>query len=199
MKYEICYLVGESNDPRLAEIKAGVEKIIMDEMGVFSGIETMDRRKLAYKVEKDIRGMFVTRRFELPEREEDEDPSTDSTSSPQAGSGQERNPINEMTKKLNLYADILRFLIIKADKLPELKQREIPVKAEKTERRYDRSRSNSQAPVRRTFAPRTENKASTEAKALADKPEVKAPEVSAAETKAKEESIDQKLNELLNI
>lgn len=184
MKYEICYLVGESNDPRLAEIKAGVEKIITDETGTFSGIETMDRRKLAYKVEKDIRGMFVTRRFELPEQED-----------------ADKNPINEMTKKLNLYADVLRFLIIKADKLPELKQREIPVKAEKTERRYDRNRSGFQSPTRRTFAPRTEAKAS-EAKvaAVEAKPvATPAPEVATAETKVKEESIDQKLDELLNI
>lgn len=179
MKYEICYLVGESNEPRLAEIKAGVEKIITDELGVFSGIETLDRRKLAYKVEKDIRGMFITRRFELPEREGDE----------------EKNPINEMTKKLNLYGDVLRFLIIKAERLPELKQREIPVKAEKSDRRFDRTRSASQSPVRRPFIPRAEVRTS-EVKPVAIEPKKIESE---AEVKVKEESIDQKLDELLNI
>jgi ribosomal protein S6 len=181
-------LVGESNDPRLAEIKAGAEKIVTEEGGVLEGIETMDRRKLAYKVEKDIRGMYVTRRFELPEREGDE----------------EKNPIEEMTKKLNLYGDVLRFLIIKADKLPELKQREIPVKVERSERRFDRSRGSSQSGVRRPFAPRVDTRIPAVKAPEAKAPEVKAdvapvPQATEAEVKAKGESIDQKLDELLNI
>jgi ribosomal protein S6 len=197
MKYEICYLVGELNEGKLAEIKVAAEKILTDEGAVFEGIETLDRRKLAYKVEKDTRGIYVTRRFELPERE---DPSTDSTSSPQAGSGQvasdqeDKNPIGEMTKKMNLFGDVLRFLIIKAEKLPELKQREIPVKAEKTEKRFDRGRSSAPLPPRKVFAPKAEVKA-TEEKVET----VPLPPATEAEVKAKEESIDQKLDELLNI
>lgn len=180
MKYEICYLIGESNEAKMAEIKAGAEKIVTDEGGVFEGIETQDRRKLAYKVQKDVRGIYVTRRFELPEKED----------------GEEKNPIGEMTKKLNLSGDVLRFLIIKADKLPELKQREIPVKTEKKERRYERPRTASQAPIRREAAPKVEEKA-VEAKVPAE--EKAAPQATEAEVKAKEESIDQKLDELLNI
>jgi ribosomal protein S6 len=175
MKYEICYLVGELNEAKLAEIKANAEKILTDEGAVFEGVETIDRRKLAYKVEKDTRGIYVTRRFELPERED----------------GEDKNPIGEMTKKMNLFGDVLRFLIIKAEKLPELKQREIPVKTERVEKRFDRNRSASSAPVRKMIAPKTEEKP-VEAKPVEEK-------VAEAEVKAKEESIDQKLDELLNI
>lgn len=171
MKYEICYLVGESNEAKLAEIKAGAEKIVSEEGGVFEGIETQDRRKLAYKVQKDVRGIYVTRRFELPETEEIE-----------------KNPIGEMTKKLNLFGGVLRFLIIKADKLPELKQREIPVKTEKRERRFDRSRTSQSAPIRREAPIRTESK-----------PVEKPAEAAPITEEKKEESIDQKLDELLNI
>lgn len=181
MKYEICYLVGESNEAKLAEIKAGAEKIITDEGGVLEGIETQDRRKLAYKVQKDIRGIYVTRRFELPENED----------------GEEKNPIGEMTKKLNLFGDVLRFLIIKADKLPELKQREIPVKTEKRERRFDRPRTMQAAPNRREAAPKAEAKAETKVEETAGP--IASPQATEAEVKAKEESIDQKLDELLNI
>jgi len=182
MKYEICYLVGELNEPKIAEIKVGVEKIITDESGVFEGIETIDRRKLAYKVEKDTRGIYVTRRFELPERED----------------GDEQNPLGEMTKKLNLFGDILRFLIIKADRLPELKQREIVAKAApKSERRFERSaRPMTQSPVRREATPKVEAPVASPApETSVEKKEEAAP----AAAPAKEESIDQKLDELLNI
>lgn len=178
MKYEICYLVGESNEGKLAEIKAEVEKAVTGQGGTFFGIETLDRRKLAYKVGKEIRGLYVTRRFEIAEGEE---PA-------------ENDPIREMTKKLNLYSGVIRFLVIKADKLPELKQREIPVRQERGERRYDRGRGRGPVPFRRSSAPRplvqvpaAKSEEKAEATILAPTPESQA------------QAIDQKLDEILNI
>jgi len=175
MQYEICYLVGESMDTDLERIKGEVEKIIVDEGGVFLETETRDRRKLAYKVEKDIRGTYVARRFTLPEKDADD-----------AVEG--RDSISEMNKKLNLYHDILRFLLVRADDLPELKQREIPVPARKPEgRRYER-----------TAKPAFYNRPRSGTQPVETKqPAVTQPEPKV--TEAPKESIDDQLNQILNM
>lgn len=170
MKYEICYLVGESKDSELESIKQGVEEIVSKEGGVFEGIETRDKRKLAYKVKKEIRGTYVARRFEVVKNEEVEDQSA----------------MAAIIQKLNLYPEILRFVIVKADELPVLVQREAPLPRQ-SNRRPERSRGGYSRPERK--APISEEPAEkkvTEEKAapVAEKPVG---------------NIDEKLDEILNI
>jgi ribosomal protein S6 len=175
MKYEICYLVGESKEADLDRIKKEVEEIVSGEGGIFEGIETMEKRKLAYQVKHDIRGTYIARRFEIPERESE--------------AGEITNSIAEATKKLNLYGDVLRFIFVKADELPELKQREARVLPRRDERRQGERGRGGRPPM--SLRPRMEVRVAPEKK------DVSAQEKPASEEKP--ENIDKKLDELLNI
>ncbi|MDH4330935.1 MAG: 30S ribosomal protein S6, partial [Candidatus Moranbacteria bacterium] len=109
MEYEICYLIGESKETELDSIKKGVEEIITHEGGVLLDSEFLEKRKMAYEIKKEIRGTYIAKRFTVvdkDEREEDQYP--------------EKDIISEITTKMNLNNDVLRFIVIKADDLPEL-------------------------------------------------------------------------------
>lgn len=155
MLYELNYLVGESKEADLEKIKKEVEEIVAGEGANFLEPIFTEKRKLAYKVEKDTRGTYNARCFELPEKDSEE--SERNT--------EKENPIKQITKKLNLNQNILRFIIVKGDELPELGKKEekiVPRKEIRSER------------------------------ALKEK----TPATEKAETSA---SIDEKLDELLNI
>lgn len=168
MQYELFYLVGQNNEENLDAIKKEVEQTLTDEGAVFGEMEVITRRKLSYEVKHQIKGIYIARRFEMP----DVDYWAE-------GSDEEKvAKIEVVTKKLNLNQNVLRFMIVKASELPELKQKEeIPAKSEpqRRDRREARdSRGRSEKPVR------------------AEKPAKK-------EEKKPEESIDKKLEEILNI
>ena len=156
MQYELFYLVGQNNEEKLDAIKKEVEQTLTDEGAVFGEMEVITRRKLSYEVKHQIKGIYIARRFDMPEVDywaED--------------AGEEKvAKIEVITKKLNLNQNVLRFLIVKANELPELKQKEtIPAKKEVA------SRDKRERPKKE--APRSEKK--------------------------EEESIDKKLEEILNI
>jgi ribosomal protein S6 len=117
MKYEICYLIGESNESGLEKIKGEVEAIISQEGGSLLPEEKMEKRKMAYKVKKEVRGIYMARRFEVPVNDE--------------GVAEKENVIEDITKKLNLKNEVLRFMIVKADELPPLVKKEEEKKEEK--------------------------------------------------------------------
>ena len=114
MLYELNYLIGESKEAELEKIKKEVEEIVAGEGANFLEPIFTEKRKLAYKVEKDIRGTYTARRFELPEKDSEEAEKN----------AEKENPIKQITKKLNLNQNILRFIIVKADELPELGKKE---------------------------------------------------------------------------
>ncbi len=155
MKYEVFYLIAGSREAELDAIKKGVEEIIISEGGVFDEKETVERRKLAYQVKHETHGFYVARRFEL-------DP--------------EKN--HPLTRRLNLYTGILRFVISKASELPELKTKEERIGAAQA----------TQA-----------KKQAAEKSAPAKKEEKQAEAPSSAPEKKTEEDIDKKLEEILNI
>jgi ribosomal protein S6 len=128
MLYELNYLVGESKETDLEKIKKEVEEIFASEGANFLEPIFTEKRKLAYKVERDIRGTYTARRFELPEKDMEESEKD----------MEKENPIKQITKKLNLYQDILRFIIIKGYDLPELGKKEEKVMPKK-EMRTDRT------------------------------------------------------------
>ena len=111
IEYELYYLVGESKESELPRIKGDVEKIITAEGGVFLAPVTEEKRKMAYQVKKEDRGTYIARRFTLLDKDEFE------ASGKEAGT----HPLATINRALQLSKDVLRFIIILAKDLPELK------------------------------------------------------------------------------
>ena len=163
MQYELFYLVGQNNEDKMGEIKTEIEKILSEESALVQEIEVINKRKLSYEIKHQIRGIYVARRFDLPENdywaEDSESKGNDS--------------LQRIINKLNLMQNILRFIVVKADDLPELKQKEAVIPKKDSEKKEYKEKS---------FAKKT-----------APKEDVK------KEEKKEEESIDKKLEEILNI
>lgn len=130
LEYELLYLVGESKDAELSRIREDVEKLIVSFDGTFLAPQTEEKRKLAYLVKKESRGTYIARRFTLPDKDERD------------AEGKEVlvHPLTEINRALQLSKDVLRFLIVSADGLPELKAipREERTKTESRGNRYEK-------------------------------------------------------------
>ncbi len=140
VEYELFYLVGETKEAELPRIKEAVQKIVTDEGATLLPLETEEKRKLAYMVKKEVRGIYIARRFTLPDHDE-VDPET-----------VEVHPLAKINRALMLSKDVLRFLILRADKLPELKaiERVEKPKTDAKNNRYERRgavRAMPEAPV----------------------------------------------------
>lgn len=159
MQYEIFYLIGATKESALENIKSQVETIIKDGGGVFLEKEVIEKRKLAYQVQHESHGFYLARRFELAEGEK----------------------LQEISQKLNLYPEILRFILSRACDLPELKTKEERIQ-------------NSQAEsVRVASQERLAKEKNLSAQKGTPKPK------SEPEKAKEEENIDTQLKELLNI
>ena len=173
MEYEICYLIGESKEAETEKIKKDIEKTVTSKGGSFSGIEFVDKRKMAYAIKKEIRGTYFARRFELSGegvKGESEDIL-------------KKSPLASITEKLNLNQDILRFTIVKVDTLPSLKTRGDMEKETERVRISELERKNAGRVRREKAAPQKSPVAKKE-----------------KEKKAESQSdIDKKLDEILNI
>jgi ribosomal protein S6 len=142
VEYELFYLIGESKNAELPRINEAVEEIITSNIGTFLAPRTEEKRKLAYSVKNETRGTYIARRFTLPDKDE-----RDASSA-----AEENHPLTAINNALNLSSDVLRFIIISAKELPELKAIE-RVERSKTEGkngRYEKRgavRPMPQAPV----------------------------------------------------
>jgi ribosomal protein S6 len=159
MQYEIFYLIGATKESTLENIKSQVETIVKDGGGVFLEKEVIEKRKLAYQVEHESHGFYLARRFELAEGEK----------------------LQEISQKLNLYPEILRFILSRACDLPELKTKE---------ERIQKSQAES---VRVASQERLAKEKNLSAQKGTPKPK------SEPEKAKEEENIDTQLKELLNI
>lgn len=124
MQYEILYLIGESKKTNLESIKAEVKQIITQEGGTFIDPEIIKERKMSYQIQDNIRGIYIAQRFNTAGRD-----------------AENYNPkaIQNINRKLTLSTNILRFIIVNAQELPELKEKEIvSEKIKKTERYSDK-------------------------------------------------------------
>ena len=203
MEYELLYLVGESRDAELPKIREDVEAIVGESGGTFLPAETEEKRNLAYLIKKDRRGTFIARRFTLPAT--GDEPFVEGIESKEGA-------IEGINRKLLLYPAVLRFLILRAEKLPELKP--IP-REERPVRRDDRRRapsSDRRSYESRPIAPKpvavapaadvpaeskpvaTETVAEAEPKKAAEKPAEKP-----AEKRMSAEELDKQLKEMLDI
>ena len=113
-EYELFYLVGESKEPQLDTIRTEVEGICREEGAEFLAPETQDKCKLAYEVKDETRGVYIARRFTLPDKSE---LSSDEFEAEMA----KGDAITQLNRKLSLSKTVLRVLILRADNLPELK------------------------------------------------------------------------------
>lgn len=127
VEYELFYLVGESKDAELPRIREDVEKLVVSHGGTFLPAQTEEKRKMAYLVKKEVRGTYIARRFTLPGKDEREsDPET--------------HPLVFINRALQLSKDVLRFLIVNAEGMPELKpiEREERPRTENRSNRYEK-------------------------------------------------------------
>lgn len=115
MEYELFYLVGQNSEDKLDEIRTEIGKIFSEEGAKFQEMEVINKRKLSYEIKHQQKGTYITRRFNLP---------TNDYWSGNDSENQGNDALQRITRKLNLYPDLMRFLIVKADELPELKQKE---------------------------------------------------------------------------
>ena len=163
VEYELLYLVGESKEAELPRIREAVEQVVVSNGGTFLAGTTEEKRKLAYSVKKETRGTYIARRFSLPDKDErEEEPET--------------HPVVAINRALMLSKDVLRFIVLRADDLPELK------------------------PIERVERPRVESRGNRYEKRGAVRPMPQAPVAPKEETKpVSEQEIDDKLKDVLNI
>lgn len=130
IEYELFYLVGESKDAELSRIREDVEKLVVSFGGTFLAPQTEEKRKLAYEVKKETRGTYIARRFTLPDKDEVD----------AKGEVPEVHPLVGINKALLLSKDVLRFLIVTAKGMPELKAipREERPRTENRSNRYEK-------------------------------------------------------------
>ena len=176
MQYELFYLVGERQESRLDEIKGGVIAFLTQEGATLVEQEVVEKRKLAYEIKHQKKGSYVTQRFELPEIDYWSDEAN----------GEKEFGIEAITRKLNLSNDVLRFLIVKTNDLPDLGAKKRRQEKEMSgEKKAAPAPTRTKAPMSRRETPRTETKVET--------PVEKKPEVQ------EQKDIDKQLDELLNI
>jgi len=164
MQYELFYLVGSSKEGELETIKKEVAEIVTSEGGEFLEKQTEEKRKLSYEVKHETHGIYIAQRFEL----------------------EDLSKIKEINQKLNLYINVLRFIITRANELPELLSKE--------ERK---SKADSFGEIKKEELKRVE-----ESKPARERKETLVEEKADSEKqekKSKDEDIDKKLEEILNI
>ena len=111
MQYEIFYLISGSKEAEVLKIKEEVREIITKSEGEFLEKETLEKRKLAYKIKHETQGIYIAQRFNL----------------------ENIDNLKDINRKMNLNGNILRFILSRADELPELKSKEERI-AEATEK-----------------------------------------------------------------
>jgi ribosomal protein S6 len=162
MQYEIFYLIGASKEANLKTIQSQVEDIVKNEGGAFLEKEVSEKRKLAYAVKHESHGFYLARRFELAETAK----------------------LQEINKKLNLYPEIMRFILSRAQDLPELKTKEERI--QESQKELSRAASQERLAKEALSAQKGKTAASVKSQPAPEK---------ATET----ENIDTQLKELLNI
>jgi ribosomal protein S6 len=115
MQYELFYLIGERQESNIENIKKGINELLVSHQATLIEPEISEKRKLSYEIKHQRKGVYITRRFELP-GVDDIDETENET--------KKESTIDTITKKINLNNDVLRFLIIKTKDLPELGSKE---------------------------------------------------------------------------
>jgi ribosomal protein S6 len=187
IEYELFYLVGESREHDLDKIKKEVEGVVSKEGGKILDVEVVTRRKMSYEIKKETRGVYVTKRFEVLDRDEREEENLP-----------DKDIVAGINMKLLQNRDILRFLITRADQLPALGAEIVKNEKPKQEEKVFKKEEIKKEEVK--------EEAKKEEKVAQIKEDDKIEEEKPAKEKKKkekkekaEEDIDKKLDEILNI
>lgn len=172
-QYELLYMVGETKEANLDAIKSEVVTILTEEGATLREEKHQEfKRKFAYPVKHEARGTYVIEHFDLPEADDFDEGNVPAD---------REDAVKNINRKLVLNQNILRGLVVIADKLPDFKVEELTRREERPRRTAGRGPRRYERPERpvRVVTPKAET--ATE------------------EPKPKEENIDEKLEEILNI
>jgi ribosomal protein S6 len=161
MRYELFYLIGASREADTDKIKEEVSKIVTEAGATFEEKETLEKRKMSYQIKHETHGIYIAQRFEL-----------------------DSEKIQEVSTKINLHPGVLRFIISRADEMPELRSKE-----ERISDANAKPIQREEKPVEKKREKKKEEKPTVEEK----------PEETIAEKAKKDDDIDKKLEEILNI
>ncbi len=106
MQYEINYLMLQSKTEDLDKIRKKVRKTLEARGAKIVDELVYQKRKLAYKIKHEQYGFYTVYRFRAEQKED------------------KKNPIDGIKKDLDLSQNVARYIIVRADELPEL-QKEI--------------------------------------------------------------------------
>lgn len=126
MQYELMFLVGENKKTEFENIKKDIHQLVEKNGGKWIGESIDFERKLAYKIKHQWRGVYSVQRFELTEKDDRSEDENEVLVT----------AIQEITNQMNLQRDVLRYIIVKTDDLPELSvfvRKNTEVKKEKKE------------------------------------------------------------------
>lgn len=187
MEFEINFLVLQSQTENLETLREKVRKIIEERGGKIIDKLEYRKRKLSYQIKHELYGFFSVFRFEM----------------------EDGGVVEKVKKDLNLQQDIARYIIVKTDELPALKEDVAPEQQEKQQ--MEEKDTIKQAEVDKILSEKEEVPSKPEPKEEEPKPERKEePKEEPAEKeeekkeKAKEdkstlEDLDKKLDEILSI
>ena len=189
IEYELFYLVGESREHDLDKIKKEVDEVVSKEGGKILEVEVVTRRKMSYEIKRESRGVYITKRFEILDKDEREEQGLAN-----------KDIVSDINIKLLQNRDVLRFLITRADQLPALG---IGIeKDDKSEREKQVLKKEEVKKEEKVKIKKGKKKKAKKAKkkSIANKEEKPFKEKKKREKREKvEEDIDEKLNEILNI
>jgi small subunit ribosomal protein S6 len=149
MIYEINFLTLQSKTEQLEKIRQEIKKFIESYGASIVEEKEYLKRKLAYEVKHENYGFFTVLRFKF----------------------EKSFSLDEMKNKLNQKEEIARYIIIKADELPSLKEQDI----KKIEKTYTNKKSIKSEDVEKALKEQakkeTEKKEETTATKVEKKPE----------------------------
>ena len=163
MEYELLFFTSVANEDKIESIKKDITEILESLGGKLAGVfSDIGKRKLAYPIKHNTHAFFSFVRFELD--------------------GENRQNIPEIGKRLSLYGNIMRHIIVRADEIgkPVISQ-EIKFEEEKVEKK---TRERKERPTRPFRAE----------KRIGEKPEAK---IAKVKPKAALSDLDEKLSEIL--
>lgn len=103
MVYEINFLILQSKTTELEKIKKETKKFIESFKAKIVEEKEYLKRKLAYEIQHESYGFFTVLRFEFPKSKN----------------------LDELKKALNQRTEIARYIIVRADELPSLKEQDV--------------------------------------------------------------------------
>ncbi len=189
-EYELFYLVGDLKEAELPKIREYVEKIVTDFGGTFLSVETEEKRNLAYEILDEKRGTYIARRFTIPEIGDE----------PFSAEAKEKvNAIENINRLLLLYKGVSRFILIRAERLPELKA--IPREERVKPVRRDDRRSSAPSSGGRRFPDRSGDRRPVTEPVRVEKPVVKEETKPVVDEKKPiaQKDLDKQLKEVLDI